>query len=269
MSTERIAARDVSFKAGEATLLDGVDVSVSSGEFVVVAGPNGAGKTTLLRILAGEIQPSGGAVLLNGRHIDQIKPIDQARARAVLPQQARVEFGFRAREIVAMGRSPWRGRPESDDDDAVIDRCCAEVDGSHLADRVFLTLSGGEMSRITLARVLAQSTPVLLLDEPTAALDLRHQEMVLDAARARVADGGCVVAVLHDLNAAAAHADRIVLLRNGRVVIDGPPRDVLRADLLSEIYEHPIDVFEVPGRSAPIVVPAVRSPTVAEEAPRD
>ncbi len=241
---------------GDKRLLHSVSVSVAPGEVVVVAGPNGAGKTTLLRVLSGELTPTSGTAHVQGRPVGQVPAAELARLRAVLPQSTRIEFGFSSREVVAMGRAPWRGRPEARADDELVERSLHAVDAAHLADRAVVTLSGGETARVTLARVLAQSTGVLLLDEPTAALDIRHQAMVLDAACRRAREGAAVLAILHDLNAAARVADRVVLMRDGAVAADGAPGDVLRAAVLSDVYDHPIDVFDIGGRARPVIVPA-------------
>jgi iron complex transport system ATP-binding protein len=229
---------------------------VHAGELVTIVGPNGAGKSTLLRLLAGELEAHGGTVSLFGTPLSQLKPLAQARKRAVLPQQSRIEFGFRVRDIVATGRSPWRGHPDAADDEHHITTALEDVDATLLAERTFVTLSGGETSRVTLARVLAQATPLLLLDEPTAALDPHHQAIVLDVARRRAREGAAVVAVLHDLNAVATYSDRVVLLRDGAIVASGDPNDVLTAPQLSDVYGCPIEVVSVPGRRRPVILTA-------------
>jgi iron complex transport system ATP-binding protein len=169
-----------------------------------------------------------------------------------------MSFPFTVRQAVAMGRSPWTGQDAEDDDGRLVAAAMRDTDVSHLADRVFTSLSGGERARAALARVVAQDTMLLLLDEPTAALDVRHQEQVLSLARAR-ADRNCaVVVVMHDLGLAAAHADRVVLLADGRVQADGPPGQVLTDELLGRVYDHPIEVIRHPRTGELLVLP-VRS----------
>ncbi|WP_051027066.1 heme ABC transporter ATP-binding protein [Nocardia higoensis] len=237
-------------------VLDGVGFQVAAGELVALVGPNGAGKSTLLAALAGEITPGAGQVELDGRPLTHWTPLDMARRRAVLPQSHTVGFPFTAREVVAMGRAPWARTPREVDDERIVAQALADADVAHLAERSFPTLSGGERARVALARVLAQDTPTLLLDEPTAALDLGHQEDVLELAAARAAAGAAVVVVLHDLGIAAAYADRVAVLEAGRIAADGPPREVLTSDLLSRVYQHPVDVFDHPVTGAQLVLPA-------------
>ncbi|HLS79144.1 MAG TPA: heme ABC transporter ATP-binding protein [Nocardia sp.] len=237
-------------------VLDRVGFQVAAGEIVALVGPNGAGKSTLLAALAGELTPAEGRVELDGRALTHWTPLDMARRRAVLPQSHTVGFPFTAREVVAMGRAPWARTPRDLDDDRVVEQSLAAADVTHLAHRSFPTLSGGERARVALARVLAQQTSTLLLDEPTAALDLGHQEQVLRLAAARAGEGAAVVVVLHDLGIAAAYADRVAVLEAGRVAADGPPREVLTGELLSRVYQHPVEVFDHPVTGAQLVLPA-------------
>ncbi|MEU4311739.1 heme ABC transporter ATP-binding protein [Nocardia sp. NPDC024068] len=243
-------------------VLDAVDFDVTAGEVVALVGPNGAGKSTLLAVLAGELDPGHGTVELDGRPLTGWTPIDMARRRAVLPQSHAVGFPFTAAEVVAMGRAPWQRTPRAAGDDAAITAALAATDSTHLADRAFPSLSGGERARVALARVLAQDTATLLLDEPTAALDLGHQEAVLTLAADRAAAGAAVVVVLHDLASAAAYADRVTVLDGGRLAAAGPPRDVLTGELLSRVYRYPIEVLDHPGTGAQLVLP-VRAPDPA------
>lgn len=208
-------------------MLDGVDFPVIAGQIVALVGPNGAGKSTLLAALAGELELCGGSVALDGHALTHWTHLDMARRRAVLPQSHTVGFAFRAREVVAMGRAPWARTDRQDQDEAAIAAAMAATDVERFAERPFPALSGGESARVALARVLAQDTATLLLDEPTAALDLGHQEQVLRLARERASAGAAVVVVLHDLGVAAAYADRIAVLEAGRITADGPPRQIL------------------------------------------
>ncbi|MFG1793468.1 heme ABC transporter ATP-binding protein [Nocardia sp. NPDC049149] len=239
-------------------VLDGVDFDVVAGEIVALVGPNGAGKSTLLAALAGELTPSAGTVELEGQALTHWSTLDMARRRAVLPQTHTVGFPFTAREVVAMGRAPWLRTERRALDDERIAAAMAAADVEHLAARSFPTLSGGERARVALARVLAQDTGTLLLDEPTAALDLGHQEAVLRLATARAAAGAAVVVVLHDLGIAAAYSDRVAVLDAGRIAADGPPREVLTTALLSRVYQHPVEVLNHPVTGAQLVLPIRR-----------
>ncbi|MEV6135740.1 heme ABC transporter ATP-binding protein [Nocardia sp. NPDC051990] len=236
-------------------VLEAVDFDVVAGEIVALVGPNGAGKSTLLAALAGELELSEGTIELDGRALGHWSHIDMARRRAVLPQSHTVGFPFTAREVVAMGRAPWVRTERRNSDDEQIAAAMSAADVEHLAARAFPTLSGGERARVALARVLAQDTGTLLLDEPTAALDLGHQEAVLRLATARAAAGTAVVVVLHDLGIAAAYADRVAVLESGRIAAAGPPRKVLTTELLSRVYQHPVEVLDHPVTGAQLVLP--------------
>lgn len=244
-------------------VLTGVDLDVVAGELMVLIGPNGAGKSTLLAVLAGELAPTNGTVELEGRALSDWPDGSVARRRAVLPQQHTVGFSFTAEQVVRMGRSPWQRTPFADDDNEAVAVAMSKCDVMQFADRPFAGLSGGERARVALARVLAQRTSTLLLDEPTAALDLAHQETVMAVARDRAAKGDAVVVVLHDLALAAAYADRVALLDKGALVAVGPPREVLRAGLLSTVYGHPVEVFDHPGTGNQLVLP-IRNSSVTE-----
>lgn len=249
MSTS-LVANGVQVRRGNAVLLDAVDLTVSSGDFVAVLGPNGAGKSTLLGAIAGDSPLSSGSVTVNGRSLHEFSPRDLAQVRAVLPQQIVISFPFTVREIVAMGRNPWR----NDQDRRVIDAAMRRLDIDSLAKRTYQTLSVGEQARVSMARVLAQDTPLLLLDEPTAVLDIGQQERFLAVARSLVDEGRGVVAVLHDLNVAMRFATRVVVLHEGRCVASGEPREVLTPALLSNVYHQKIRVDSTTdGR--PVILP--------------
>jgi iron complex transport system ATP-binding protein len=235
-------------------VLDGVDVAVGAGELVAVVGPNGAGKSSLVAAMSGDVELAAGEVRLCGAPLSSWRAVDAARRRAVLVQRPVVGFPFTVDQVVRMGRAPWQATPETaEDDDAVAD-ALARADVAHLVDRSVLSLSGGEAARVSLARALAQRTPVLLLDEPTAALDIQHEEHTLRVVREQVARGVAALVVLHDLSLAAAHADRVVVLRDGAVVAAGPPAEVLTAALVSDVYRHPVDVVPHPITGVPLVL---------------
>ncbi|MFC0645782.1 heme ABC transporter ATP-binding protein [Cellulomonas phragmiteti] len=259
---------------GPHVVLDGVDLAVDAGEVVALVGPNGAGKSTLLAVLGGDPRPDAGRVLLDGTDLRDHGLGHLARRRAVMLQETHLSFPFRVEQVVHMGRHPWRGTADEQHDDAVVAAAMADAEVGHLAQRTVPTLSGGERARTSFARTLAQRAPVLLLDEPTAALDVRHQEALLARVRRAADQGAAVVVVLHDLTLAAAWADRVVVLAAGRVRADGTPADVLTSALLTSVYEHPVDVWHrpprVPGAPPEIVVLPVRAPSppvVPEETP--
>ncbi|WP_408648865.1 heme ABC transporter ATP-binding protein [Streptomyces poriticola] len=236
-------------------VLDGVDTAVRAGEVLALVGPNGAGKSTLLGALAADLPPAAGVVRVHGRPAPEWSAPELALRRAVLPQSAALSFPFRVEEVVRMGRAPWAGTPAEDEDDPAVDEAMARTEVTGFAGRPFSALSGGERARVALARVLAQRAPLLLLDEPTAALDLRHQELVLRLCRERARAGDAVVVVLHDLGLAAAYADRVAVLRAGRVAADGPPREVFSDHLLTEVYDQPVEVLPHPRTGAALVTP--------------
>lgn len=256
-ATGAVLARvdDVGIELGGKRILSGVDLQVESGSVVALVGPNGAGKSTLLSVITGDLDPDSGSITIDGEPLDGWSPHELALRRAVLPQQAIVSFPFTVMDVVRMGRAPWAHTAAEDLDDEIIAAALAQTDVTHLANRRFPSLSGGERARVALARVLVQSTQLVLLDEPTAALDVHHQELVLQVARDRAVAGDGVVTVLHDLGLAAAHADRVAVLSGGRIVADGPPAEVMTSDLLSEVYHHDIEVMEHPRTGAPLIIP--------------
>lgn len=250
-----IEARGVSIDLGGDPILRDVDLVARAGELVALVGPNGSGKTTLLSILCGDLTPDAGSVLVGDAALSSWSDREMAMRRAVLPQQVAVTFPFLVEDVVRMGRSPWLGSAAEVDDDREVYDAMARTDVEELAGRRFPSLSGGERARAALARVLAQRTQLILLDEPTAALDVHHQELVLRVVRERASEGCGVIVVLHDLGLAGAYADRIAILEHGRVAADGPPREVLDPELLSRVYRHTIEVIERPETGELLVIP--------------
>lgn len=238
-------------------VLDAVTLDVRAGEVLALVGPNGAGKSTLLSVLSGERVPDAGSAELERRALASFTPLELARRRAVLTQDNALSFPFRVHEVIEMGRSPWARTPRLEDDERALAAAAQQADVVHLLGRRFTELSGGERARVSLARVLAQETDIVLLDEPTAALDLRHQEDVLRIARSLAERGRAVVIVLHDLSLAGAVADRVGLLSRGRLVALGAPREVLTEAQLTEIYGVEVEVLERDGTL--LVVPTRRS----------
>jgi iron complex transport system ATP-binding protein len=219
-------------------------------------GPNGAGKSTLLSVLAGDRRPNVGNVHYDSDDVRQLSLADLSTRRSMLSQDLPARIPFTVRELVELGRHPHRGNPlnSSDLDDQIIAASIEAVELDGWEQRIVATLSGGERLRAHLARVLAQQAPVVLLDEPTSALDIAHQEHVLALCESLAASDRAVAVVLHDLNAAARYADRIVVLDAGRLRADGPPSAVLTDDLLSAVYRQPITVTRHPHRDCPLVL---------------
>jgi iron complex transport system ATP-binding protein len=246
-----LCALDLSVARKGRTLLREVRLAVPSGSLVAVLGPNGAGKTTLLRALSGDLAPSGGQVLMAGRPIEQWSLAERARCRAILQQDYALGFPLRCIDVVLLGRTPHQSAqpsPEQGLTDRLIARAALDaVELCHRADDPYDALSGGQQQLVQFARVLAQiwdsgdrgaACPprYLLLDEPTASLDLRHQHVVLSRARRLAADGVAVLAILHDINLAAQYADTLVLLDRGRVAAQGSPAEVLTADRIGAVF---------------------------------
>ena len=225
-------------------VLRGLDLVVEQGELVALLGPNGSGKTTLLRAIAGTIARDAGRVAIFGRDLDTWSRVAIARRVAVLPQSLVLPDGFRVAELVEMGRAPHASRwfgPSAEDAEAV-ERALGDADALDLAERHADELSGGERQRVLVAMALAQQPELLLLDEPTLHLDIAHQASLLaTVARLRERRGLTVIAVLHDLNLAAAHAPRVAVLGAGRVVADGNPASILRPDLVRDIFGVAVD----------------------------
>jgi iron complex transport system ATP-binding protein len=260
--TPAIAADQVAFDYGRGAVLEDVSVAVPAGEMVGVIGPNGSGKTTLVRLLAGVLRPGRGSVHLEGRNLATLRRREVARRLAVVPQDASVEFPFTALEVVLMGRAPHLpplAFPRARDLD-IARRALARLDVGGVEERPLLALSGGERQRVLLARALAQEPRVLLLDEPTTHLDLRHQTGIYDVLRELArGHGAAILSVLHDLNLAALYCDRLVLLAGGRIVAEGTPRDVLTAATLARVYGTAVHVATHAVTGTPVVLPLPQS----------
>lgn len=251
-----LAARRVGWRPskGAPPIVDDVTLELHGGELLVLVGPNGAGKSTLLSLLAGDREPSSGEVELDGLPLEDLEARPLARRRAVMPQSPGIPFGFFAYELVELGRTPWQGVPGRPDDRAVVDEAMRRTDLLTLALRRADVLSGGERARLALARALAQDTAILLLDEPTASLDPRHQHEVMRVARELASEGRGVLAVLHDLNLAARYAHRVAVMHEGRISACGTPAEVLTDGVLQAAYDHPLRVVTLAGSDTPTIV---------------
>jgi iron complex transport system ATP-binding protein len=248
-----IEARDVRLALDGAPILRGASLALRPGEMVGLIGPNGAGKTTLLKVLGGLLRRTGGDLRLAGHPLDDYSPREVARLAAHVPQSTTVEFAFTVREVVLMGRSPHLGRFELERalDRQIADRVMQQMNILGLAERFVTTLSGGERQRTFIARALAQQPRLLLLDEPTANLDVRHQLDVLDmVARLAAEQGLGVIAAIHDLNLAAQFCGRLVLLHRGRVLADDRPDAVLTPHHLDAVFGVEAQVYRDPFNEA-------------------
>lgn len=242
--TELLTASGVSLSIGQATLLRHVDLSLRSGEMVAIVGPNGAGKSTLLRLLSADLRPTHGSIALKGRDIATWSPADLAMQRAMLSQHVSVSFPFTVEEVIRMGAG---NRPLAAVQ-KLIDDAITEVGLDAFRHRELPTMSGGEQQRAHFARILVQlacgeatSGPgILMLDEPTSSLDLRHQIALVETSRQRARNGTAVIAVLHDLNLAIRFADRIVVMCDGAIAAEGAPRETITSDVLRRVFH--IDV---------------------------
>ncbi|GAB3061667.1 ABC transporter ATP-binding protein [Micromonospora schwarzwaldensis] len=257
--TALLSTRDLVVGYEGRTVLDGLDLDLPADAFTVIVGPNACGKSTLLRTMARLLTPRRGTVLLDGAQIRDLPTRDVARRLGVLPQSPLVPEGITVADLVGRGRQPYQRwwRQWSTEDGRAVDEAMRLADVTALADRPVDTLSGGQRQRVWIAMTLAQDTGALLLDEPTTFLDLAHQVEVLDLLhRLRAERGRTVVAVLHDLNQAARYADHLVAMRDGAVVAAGPPREILTADLVRDVFRLDCVVVPCPVTGAPLVVPA-------------
>ncbi|MEM6935838.1 MAG: ABC transporter ATP-binding protein [Pseudomonadota bacterium] len=241
MSEACLQLRSLAFSYGEHSVLGQIDLALSTGQLVGLIGPNGAGKSTLLKLLLGIAKPTAGTVSLFGRPLTAISRRKLARQVSLVPQDAEINYAFSVEEVVAMGRNPWLGRfqPPSVRDVELIREAMQRADVLSLAARPVTQLSGGERQRVLLARTIAQETPVVLLDEPTANLDLCHQLEVLQFAQKMAEEGRLVIAAIHDLALASRYCDRLLLLGDGALQADAPPEAVLTpANLLRYFKLH-------------------------------
>ena len=260
-----LAVENAVVRAGSTTLLRGVSLELPPGRLTCMIGPNGAGKSTLLEVLSGLRRTDKGAAVLEGRPLAQWQPEALARRRSVLPQASPLSFPLTALEVVLLGRTPWAGQSSRLRDLDCVHAALCETDTLALVERRYPTLSGGERQRVQLARVLAQldytrdetsfEGRCLLLDEPTAALDIAHQHAFLRTAQRLAERGVAVLAIVHDPNLALLYADRIVVLVDGRVVSRGDPRTVVTAERMRRVFGIDVVIERHPARDRVYAVP--------------
>jgi len=235
---------DVCFSYGQRRVLADITLSAAPGEFLCIVGPNGCGKSTLLKLLIGHLQPQAGTISLGGSALASLKPGQIAQQVALVPQSGSIGFAYSVIQVVLMARWPWRAAGmagglgfQTVQDLQIVHEALAAMDVTHLAERPITELSGGERQRVLVARALAQQTPIILLDEPTSAMDIRHQLQMLELLRQQTRrTAKTVICVTHDLNLAAQWADRVILMDGGHIAAAGPTTTVLRPELLEKVY---------------------------------
>ena len=238
---------DLRVRIGAAEILRGISVGFQDREMVTIVGPNGAGKSTLMSVLSGYRDSYEGRCGFRGREISSWKKRDLARHMAFIPQMLRLEFPFTAEQVVFMGHTPHcHGLFESSSDRDAVRKAMRTTDTLAFASREYRELSGGERQRVVLAGALAQAPSVLLLDEPTTFLDLKHQISTYGLLKQLASEGIAVIAVTHDLNLAATYSDRMVVLSRGEIAADGKPEEVLRTSLLEGVFEVAVEIREGP-----------------------
>lgn len=265
-----LIAQNISVNIGKKSILNSVSTSVIEGQVSAIIGANGAGKSTLLKSLSGEIKPTQGTITLDGYALANLKGHEVAKQRAVLPQSSQLSFAFTVMEIVLMGRLPHTNGLDHPRDYAIAHEVLARVDMIELADRIYTTLSGGEQQRVQLARILAQiwetssqGNRYLLMDEPTNTLDLTHQHLALQIANELAQCGVGVFIILHDLNLAAQYAQHLMILHQGRTLIEGTPHEVLTPDMIQKAFNLPVTIASHPHVDCPLVIPLPQTPTPA------
>ncbi|XXZ52546.1 ABC transporter ATP-binding protein [Streptomyces cavourensis] len=257
----RLAARGVTVGYGGRAVIDDLDVEIPPGVVTTIIGPNGCGKSTLLRTLTRLLKPADGTVVLDGKNIAKLRTRDVAKKLGLLPQAPVAPEGLTVGDLVARGRHPHQSwlRQWSSDDAGVVERALTMTGVADLADRPVDSLSGGQRQRVWISMTLAQGTDLLLLDEPTTYLDLAHAIDVLDLVDDLHESGCTVVMVLHDLNLAARYSDNLIVMRSGRILAQGHPRDVITAELLHEAFGLQAAVIDDPVGDRPLIVPIGRT----------
>lgn len=244
-----LIASNIHYCIHQRPIVDTTEVRIAPGKLTTIIGPNGAGKSTLLKILSGDISCQHGVISYNGHNLTSLKAKDLAKIRAVMPQHSQLSFPFQAKEVVELGMIALGDKA----DQAIVQEVMEETQTWAFKDKLYSQLSGGEKQRIQLSRVLAQiwvdsATPrYLLLDEPTSSLDIAHQHQVLHIASRLKSKNIGVLAVLHDLNMAAAYSDHVIMLKHGKIFRAGAVEDTLTSETLQQVYEYPIQVFENQG----------------------
>ncbi|MHC6628963.1 ABC transporter ATP-binding protein [Streptomyces globosus] len=267
---QRLSAQNVTLGYEQRVIAENLSVEIPDNSFTVIVGPNACGKSTLLRALSRMLKPSAGQVLLDGHAIGSLPAKKVAKTLGLLPQSSVAPDGITVFDLVSRGRYPHQGllRQWSQEDERVVLESMASTGVAELADRTVDELSGGQRQRVWIAMALAQQTPLLLLDEPTTYLDIQHQIDVLDlCAELHENQGRTLVAVLHDLNHAARYATHLIALRGGKVIAQGPPAEVVTAELVERVFGLRCQIIDDPETGTPLVIPAARKPSRRQAAP--
>ncbi|MEW2573553.1 ABC transporter ATP-binding protein [Streptomyces sp. NPDC047070] len=265
-TVNRLSAEDVTLAYDQRVIAERLSVEIPDNSFTVIVGPNACGKSTLLRALSRMLKPRQGRVLLDGHAIQSMPAKKVARTLGLLPQSSIAPDGITVGDLVGRGRYPHQGllRQWSTDDERIVRESMDSTGVAELADRYVDELSGGQRQRVWIAMALAQQTPLLLLDEPTTFLDIQHQIDVLDlCAELHEEQGRTLVAVLHDLNHAARYATHLIALRDGAVIAEGAPADIVTAELVEAVFGLRCQVIDDPETGTPLVVPAARKARTA------
>ncbi|RBO84017.1 ABC transporter ATP-binding protein [Marinomonas aquiplantarum] len=254
--TVSLGAEALTLKHGKTTIIEGLDIRLPSSKVTAIVGPNGCGKSTLLNGLSRIHAPSGGAVLLDGKNIHKLPSKEVARRLALLPQDTIAPDGITVSELIRFGRHPHQSalKQWAMSDQEAIDYALKAADLSDLQARLLDTLSGGQRQRAWIAMSIAQETPLLLLDEPTSALDLGHQIEVFELIRELSEEGKTIAMVVHDLPSACRYADHIVAMKNGKIITQGSPKDVMTKELVMELYGVECDLIPDPMTGSPILI---------------
>ncbi len=259
-ASARLRADGVTLAYQQRVISEALSVDIPDGSFTVIVGPNACGKSTLLRALSRLLSPDAGSIVLDGRAISTYRAKEAARIVGLLPQSSIAPEGITVADLVGRGRYPHQGliRQWSERDREAVEAAMAQTHVADLGRRQVDELSGGQRQRVWVAMALAQQTPLLLLDEPTTFLDIAHQIELLDLFADLHDAGSTLVAVLHDLNHAARYATHLIAMKQGRVVAEGAPREIVTAELVEEVFGLPCLVVEDPATATPLVVPAAR-----------
>ena len=255
-----IEIKDLSFSFDEEQILKKINLKTETGKFYAILGPNGSGKTTLLRTIAKSLEVNASAIFINEKDINNFSAKNLARELAVVPQNTEIQFDFSVFDLVLMGRAPHLPRfaVEKEEDLRIAQKAMELTDTWRLRDRSIHTLSGGERQRVVIARAMTQETGIILLDEPVSHLDIYHQIEILKEIKAlNLTDRVTVLAVLHDLNLAAAFGDYLILMNHGKIHSSGPPAEVLKKETIKEIYGVEVDIIRAPGNGRPYLIPKI------------
>ncbi|MFT3799111.1 ABC transporter ATP-binding protein [Microbacterium sp.] len=256
-TASRLVAENATIGYDKRIISQGLSVAIPDGSFTAIIGPNGCGKSTLLRAFARVLTPASGRVLLDGKAIGSYRSKEVARRLGLLPQSSLAPDGIRVADLIARGRAPYQGlfqQWRASDEDAVA-RALETTRLTDLAGSLVDELSGGQRQRVWVAMLLAQETPIMLLDEPTTFLDIAHQYELMELFRSFHAAGTTIVAVLHDLNQAARYADNLVVMKDGDIVAAGHPQEVITAELIGDVFGLRALVVPDPVTGTPTVVP--------------